>query len=413
MSVRARRASGLPVTGPRRVGDRTLALALALVPFGSIGLARFAFGLVLPAMRDDLGWSYFAGGVATTANAAGYLVGAILGARAARRFGDRAMIVGGSAGMAVTLFATATTGAFLPILVFRFGAGLFGGLAFVAGGTMATQLSKTTVPAALVWFPGGAGLAIVVTALGLPPIEELVGGWRSGWVVLGLIASAATAVLFAVVPGRRADHVAQSATITERIRGLEISYALFGLGYISYATFVVAYVRDGGAAVSTVVFWATLGSATVAGSFLWPGLFARFGAGAVYPATLAVCAAGVALIIIDRSLLGSLVSATLFGASALAVVSGVSAAARDRVRPESWGGVIGRLTATFGVGQMLGPLLGGALGDTSTGLRLGLGASAAILVGGAIVAAVDRRRHVAAAVVTAGRATSTPPTGRP
>ncbi len=351
-------------------------------------------------MRDDLGWSYFDGGLAATANAAGYLAGAIVGARAARRFGDRNMIVWGTAGMALTLFATAVSGAFIPIVIFRFGAGLFGGLAFVAGGTMATQLSKTTVPSALVWFPGGAGLAILVTALGLPPVESAFGGWRSGWIALGVVAALATAALAVTVPEHRSDHVAQSATIVDRIRGLEISYALFGLGYISYATFVVAFVRDGEANVSTVLFWATLGAATVVGSFTWPSLFARYTPGAMYPVTLAICAAGVLLIIIDRSTLSALVSASLFGLSALAVVSGVSAAARDRVRPESWGGVIGRLTATFGVGQMLGPLLGGALGDTSTGLRLGLGASAAILAAGALVALVDHRQTREPALAT-------------
>lgn len=377
---------------PRPVSDRTIAVALTLIPFSSIGLARFAFGLVLPSMRDELAWSYFDGGLATTANAAGYLAGAIFGARAARRFGDRAVIVWGTAGMAATLFATAASASFVPILIFRFGAGLFGGLAFVAGGTLATQLSKTTVPHALVWFPGGAGLAILITALGIPPIEDAFGGWRSGWIVLGAVAVVATVLLALTVPEHRSDHVPQSSSIVDRIRGLEISYALFGLGYISYATFVVAFVRDGEANVSTVLFWATLGAATVVGSFVWPPLFARYTPGAAYPITLAVCATGVGLIIVDRSTATAIVSASLFGFSALAVVGGVSAAARDRVRPESWGGVIGRLTATFGVGQMLGPLLGGALGDTSTGLRLGLGASAAILAAGAIVALVDYRQ---------------------
>ncbi len=375
----------------RRVSDRTIALALTLVPFASIGLARFAFGLLLPAMRDDLQWSYFDGGLATTFNAAGYLAGAIFGAAAARRFGDRAMIVWGCAGMAASLFATALSSAFVPILIFRFGAGLFGGLSFVAGGTLATQLSKTTVPSALVWFPGGAGLAILISALGLPPVESIFGGWKPGWIALGAVSAAATVILAITVPERRSDHVAQTAKIVDKIRGLEVSYALFGLGYISYATFVVAFVKDGGADVSPVVFWAILGAATVVGSFVWPTLFARYTPGAVYPFTLAMCAAGVALIIVNRSALAAGLSATLFGASALAVVGGVSAAARDRVRPESWGGVIGRLTATFGVGQMLGPLLGGALGDTGSGLRLGLSASAAILGVGALVALVDYR----------------------
>ena len=138
------------------------------MPFASIGLARFAFGLVLPAMRDELSWSYFDGGVATTANAAGYLAGAIYGARAARRYGDRTMIVWGTAGMALTLFATALSEALVPILIFRFGAGLFGGLAFVAGGTLATQLSKTTVPSALVWYPGGAVIIGGRRLVGIP-----------------------------------------------------------------------------------------------------------------------------------------------------------------------------------------------------------------------------------------------------
>ena len=378
--------------------DRTIAIALTLVPFASIGLTRFAFGLILPAMRSELDWSYFEGGLATTFNAAGYLAGAIFGARAARRFGDRNMIVGGSAGMALMLFATALSGAFVPILLFRFGAGLFGGLAFVAGGTLATQLSKTTVPSALVWFPGGAGLAIFISALGIPPLEEAFGGWKSGWIALGVVTLAATAILFLTIPKTRADHVTQTAKIVDRIRGLEASYALFGLGYISYATFVVAFVKDGGADVSPVLFWAILGAATVVSAFIWPSLFARYTPGAMYPATLAMCAIGVALIIVDRSLISALVSASLFGGSALAVVSGVSAAARDRVRPESWGGVIGRLTTMFGVGQMLGPLLGGALGDTSTGLRLGLAASAVILGLGAVVASVDHRQTSAAAL---------------
>ncbi len=372
--------------------DRRIALALTLVPFLSIGLTRFAFGLVLPAMRDELGWSYFEGGLATTFNAAGYLAGAIFGARAARQFGDRAVIVGGSIGMAITLFGTALSGAFVPILIFRFGAGLFGGLAFVAGGTLATQLSKTTVPSALVWFPGGAGLAILLSALGIPPIEDAFNSWKSGWIVLGVATLVATAILYATIPATRADHVPQTAKLVDKIRGLEASYALFGLGYISYATFVVAFVKDGGADISPVLFWAVLGAATVVSAFLWPSLFARYTPGAMYPVTLLMCAAGVALIIVDRSLVSAMASASLFGGSTLAVVSGVTAAARDRVRPESWGGVVGRLTTTFGVGQMLGPILGGALGDTSTGLELGLGASAAILALGALIALIDHRK---------------------
>ena len=41
----------------------------------SLGLARFAYALLLPAMRADLGWSYLVAGAMNTVNAAGYLAG--------------------------------------------------------------------------------------------------------------------------------------------------------------------------------------------------------------------------------------------------------------------------------------------------------------------------------------------------
>ena len=45
-----------------------------------LGIGRFAYALVLPDMRDALGWSYSAAGFMNTINAAGYLGGALLAA---------------------------------------------------------------------------------------------------------------------------------------------------------------------------------------------------------------------------------------------------------------------------------------------------------------------------------------------
>ncbi len=371
--------------------DRLVAATLTLIPFTALGLARFAYGLVLPAMRADLSWSYFDAGVVTTMNAAGYLVGAALGAAAARRYGAWKMIVGGVAGMAVSLAATAPVSAMAPILLFRFGAGLFGGLAFVAGGTLAAQLSKNSVRSALVWYPAGAGLAVVVSAGGQALIDAASGSWRVSWLALGLLGAVAAALLAVIIPRSGEGQPVQKSGVSARAKGLEISYGLFGLGYISYVTFVGAYVKDGGADLDPRVFWALLGAASIVGAFAWPPLFARYSASAMYPVTLAFCSLGVLAILLDRSAIGALASAALFGFSFLAVVSGVTASARDRVVPEGWAKAIGSLTVTFGAGQTIGPLLGGALGDTSSGLRLGLGASVVILAAAAVVAALDYR----------------------
>lgn len=66
------------------------AVALAVTPLVVIGFARFAFGLVLPEMRSDLGWSYTTAGLVTTVNALGYLGGALGAESVARRIGIRA-----------------------------------------------------------------------------------------------------------------------------------------------------------------------------------------------------------------------------------------------------------------------------------------------------------------------------------
>lgn len=42
------------------------------------GFARFAYGLLLPAMQFEIGWNYAQAGWLKTANALGYVVGEIL-----------------------------------------------------------------------------------------------------------------------------------------------------------------------------------------------------------------------------------------------------------------------------------------------------------------------------------------------
>src|SRR5919201_204032 len=71
-----------PVTHPAR-----LILTLSLAATVGLGIGRFAYALVLPDMREELGWSYSAAGFMNTINAVGYLVGALVASRLIRRAG--------------------------------------------------------------------------------------------------------------------------------------------------------------------------------------------------------------------------------------------------------------------------------------------------------------------------------------
>jgi predicted MFS family arabinose efflux permease len=62
----------------------------------SLGITRFAYGLLLPAMRADLGWSYTLAGAMNTVNALGYLGGALLVPRLLRRVKPAALLLWGA-----------------------------------------------------------------------------------------------------------------------------------------------------------------------------------------------------------------------------------------------------------------------------------------------------------------------------
>src|ERR1700761_7055337 len=106
---------------------------LAMGPVIALGLARFAYALLLPAMRADLGWSFADAGAMNTANAAGYLVGALAAAPIGRRIGDKVAFTLGLLLTAIAIGASGLTANFTVLLVLRLMAGLTGAIAFVAG----------------------------------------------------------------------------------------------------------------------------------------------------------------------------------------------------------------------------------------------------------------------------------------
>src|ERR1700761_961960 len=81
-----------PIPHHAPVADLTPAwviVGLAMGPAVALGLGRFAYALLLPPMRADLGWNFAQAGALNTANAAGYLIGAIVAAPIGRQMGDK------------------------------------------------------------------------------------------------------------------------------------------------------------------------------------------------------------------------------------------------------------------------------------------------------------------------------------
>lgn len=372
----------------------SLAVLLTLVPFVALGLGRFAYGLLLPPMRSDLDWSYSAAGTVTTANALGYLLGALTTPRFLRRRPASRIAIGATWVTALLLLLDGASGNFAVILASRFGAGFSGGLAFVSGGVLAAQLIGRGAPRAVMIYPAGAGAGIAFSALVVPPMVREASQWRLGWVVLSLIA----AVIAAVVSHFWWDESVEASTKRRtnptgepNLRWGEVAYGLFGLGYIAYATFVIAYLRNAGADDTQIIgFWVLLGLSGVASTLIWPALVPR--SDLTLTASLAMCALSVAIIVASSSLVAAILSAVLFGGSFIVVVSAITGLVRERLPSDRWGDAISRITVIFGLGQVLGPVLAGLLGDTDAGLRIGLAGSVLALATGAVASIGSIRR---------------------
>ena len=91
---------------------RWVVFGLALGPVVALGLSRFAYALLLPAMRSDLGWSFADAGALNTANAARYLAGALVAAPVGRRIGPKAVF---GLALFLTAIVTGSSGLWLSV----------------------------------------------------------------------------------------------------------------------------------------------------------------------------------------------------------------------------------------------------------------------------------------------------------
>jgi predicted MFS family arabinose efflux permease len=174
-------------------------------------------------------------------------------------------------------------------------------------------------------------------------------------------------------------------------------YVLFGAGYIAYATFIIAQLRENSHFTPREIafFWAFLGCAALAGVFVWAPVLARLRGGRGAAAVITAVTIGAALPLLSAGRPIAYVSALLFGGSFLSTITAVTSFARRSAPAEAWTRAIAALTVAFGLGQCVGPILSGHLSDGPEGVRVGLEVSAMILLASAVVIAFQRERPAA------------------
>lgn len=383
-----------------------LAVALSMGAAISLGITRFAYALLLPPMREDLGWSYTLAGGMNTVNALGYLLGALATPLLLRRVAPGAVLVAGAVMATVFMGLSGFFTQAVPLLVQRLLAGGASALVFIAGGLLAARLGAQ-VPGRsgllLGLYYGGTGWGISLSAwlvsavLAVAPAPHV---WTWAWWALALACVAATVALLwparvlngLAAPVAAAPGTTPAAAVPERVRWRALApalmgYGLFGVGYIGYMTFVVALLREQGRGAGEVtLFYALLGLAVVLSSRIWAGLLDRSRGGEALARLNALLGVATVLPAITGAWPVVLASGLLFGGVFLSVVASTTALVRHNLPQALWASGISAFTIVFAAGQIVGPTVVGWIADGPGGLARGLVFSACALWVGALVA---------------------------
>ena len=381
-----------------------LALALSMGAAISLGITRFSYGLLLPVMRDDLGWGYTLAGGMNTANAAGYLLGALMTPALMRRFAPAQLLVWGAVLAGVFMAASGFFTSAPALLLQRLLAGLASAWVFVAGGLLAARLgaqhpSRTGFLLGLYY--GGTGFGIVLSALLVPQVLRAAQGqphaWAWAWWALAGASGLATLWLagaaralgrdVAPAPALSGGSAPAGRAPVQRFGWALAGYTLFGAGYIGYMTFVIALLREQGVAPAAItLFYALLGLAVVASARIWAGLLNRAKGGGALALLNALLGVATILPALTRAWPLVLTSGLLFGAVFLSVVASTTAFVRHNLPQAQWAAGISAFTVLFALGQIVGPTVVGWVADGPGGLTRGLVYSAAALWLGAALA---------------------------
>ncbi len=372
-----------------------LALALSLGAAVSLGITRFAYGLLLPPMRADLGWTYTLAGSMNTSNALGYFVGALMTPWLMRKFNAASVMVIGA--LLASLFM-GLSGFFTDssmLLVQRWLAGVASAWVFITGGVLAARLgaldpSRSGLLIGLYY--GGSGIGITLSALLVPTLLNQLGAaqewhgyanWAWAWWALALVCVIASLVL--IVPARLMQPLMTTNTLREshhrQFRVADFGFALagytmFGVGYIGYMTFVIALLREQGASANQVmVFYALLGAACMASFRVWAGLLDRYKSGRALATLNALLGVATILPALTNVWPVVLLSGIVFGGVFLSVVASTTALVRHNLPASDWVKGISAFTTVFAVGQIIGPVVVGWIADASSGPSVATNAS--------------------------------------
>lgn len=358
----------------------------------AMGVGRFAYAPILPAMQAATGLGGDGAGLLASLNYLGYFLGAAAAGwvphGAVRTWTFRVALVVSVA----TTAAMGLTTDFLMWSVLRFLSGLASAGMFILGIAMVLDaLVRAGAESRAGWMYTGVGTGIAGSGLFVALFGNRL-GWDGDWLALGALCTLLAVPVWLWV----SDHAPQQAARAAAAAGglsaplllLTAAYFLEGAGYIVTGTFLVAMLkRAPDTAAIGEAAWMVAGLAAIPSALLWAAVGRRIGGWRALILAHAVQAVGIVLPLAGLGAVGGFASAALFGGTFVGIVTLAFTLGRQLSGGAS-AKVVGALTAAYGLGQILAPLPAGIVVERTGSFAAALIGAAAVVALGAVCLAI-------------------------
>lgn len=357
-----------------------------------LGIARFAYTPLLPLMQQQVGLGVSEGGWLAAINYVGYLSGAILASLISNLvLKDRLYRIG----LILAVLSTVTMGLTDNLWLWalsRFVAGLSSAAGLLLGsGLIMNWLIRHGHRSELGIHFGGIGLGIAFCSLAVELMTAHL-SWSEQWIWFSAVGALMLVPAWAWLPRPGTANVtAQGAAMVDNppsqgfLRLFMLIYFCAGVGYVVSATFIVAIVDQiPGLQGNGSWTFMILGLAAAPACIIWDLLARRIGDFNALIAAFLLQIVGILMPVLDNSLAAALLGAALFGGTFIGIVSLVLSMA-GRYYPTRPAKMMGKMTVSYGVAQILAPAVTGLIAEHSGSYSDGLYLAAGIMLIGTVL----------------------------
>lgn len=283
-----------------------------------VGLARFSYSPLIPAIADAHWFSASAAVYLGAGNLAGYLFGALFGRRLSARLSVIAVLRSMMVLATASFFASSFPSDIWWFFLWRFAAGVAGGALMV----LAAPLILSHIPTARRGLTGGVifmGIGAGVIASGTLVPLLLKQGLGETWIGLGILSLGLTLVAWNGWPDEDTQlltHRHKSEPRSGTLRALYIEYALNAAGWVPHMIFLVDFIARGlGQGIHAgASYWVLFGVGATIGPVLAGHLADRAGFGAALRLAFLLEAVAVGLPLVGSGQPVLIVSSLVVGA---------------------------------------------------------------------------------------------------